>query len=267
MLKTINAREIVEKEVVRFGNGSIVYTPKKWIGEKVLVILEEKPVDIKAEVIEALKPYLGNVEGAFLFGSHARGEATEKSDIDVLVVADRRLGIAKTGRVDFLVKTKEGLIEGMKTDPTLFLHQAITEAQPILNGALLEELKATRIKPDFRKFLDSTLSAFKRTKEILGRQQKEFLDTNAPVYSLVLRMKTLFIIQCYKKGIVFSNKGFVQNLIRHGFSEAQAMEFLDVYRAERDDKPAKVKVPVAAAERLFEAAKIEFIKAERLVKG
>jgi len=37
MLKTINVGESVEKEVVRFGNGSIVYTPKKWIGKKVIV--------------------------------------------------------------------------------------------------------------------------------------------------------------------------------------------------------------------------------------
>ena len=34
MLKTVDVQESVEKEVVKFGNGSIVYTPKKWIGKK-----------------------------------------------------------------------------------------------------------------------------------------------------------------------------------------------------------------------------------------
>ncbi|MFH1696458.1 MAG: DUF2080 family transposase-associated protein, partial [Candidatus Diapherotrites archaeon] len=131
MLKTINIGESVEKEVVRFGNGSIVYTPKRWIGKRVLVILEEKPLDISAEVMEALKPHLGAVQGVFLFGSFARGEQTADSDIDVLVVSDEKIGLNKRGRFDFSVMPMERLVYELKHDATLFWRRAVQEAEPI----------------------------------------------------------------------------------------------------------------------------------------
>src|SRR3989344_4814890 len=98
MLKTINVKEAIEKQVVGFGNGSIVYTPKKWIGEKVLVILEEKPMDIKGETMEMLKPHLESVEGVYLYGSFARNEQAEKSDIDILGIADKKIEMEKKDR-------------------------------------------------------------------------------------------------------------------------------------------------------------------------
>lgn len=269
MLKTLNVQEMVEKDVVRFGNGSIVYTPKKWIGRKALVILEKKPADIAAEVIELLRPYLSDVEGVFLFGSLARGEETESSDIDILVIASRKIGLKKTGTFDFLVKTREVFIGEMKSDPTLFLRQIVSEAKPILNARLLEELREVQAKPDFREFLGGTLSAFKKTAEILRAKRKEKIPDsgiNAAVYSLMLRLRTLFLMQCHKKGTGFSNRKFVELLTGHGFSEKGANDLIEVYRAERDGGKTPARVPLSEAEKLFEAAKIEFVKTERLVK-
>src|SRR3989338_748111 len=126
MLEVVNVREKVEKEVVSFGNGSIVYAPKKWIGQKVLVILQEKPFDIKAQILEVLKPYLGCVEGVFLFGSFARNEQSDSSDIDVLVIANRKFDLTKVQNFDFLVKTKEEFVSELKNDTNLFYHQLVT---------------------------------------------------------------------------------------------------------------------------------------------
>ena len=268
MLKTLNVKEMVEKEVMEFGNGSIVYTPKKWIGKKAIVILEEKPVDIAGEAIEALKPHLGSIEGIFLFGSHARGEETEGSDMDVLVIADRKIEPEKNSGFDFIVKTKKGLAEEMKYDPTLFLRQIVHEAKPIMNQAMLDELKQVQVDPDFGKAFDSILGAFKKTKESLEKSSgKEFLFTNAPVYSLILRLKGLFIMQCYKKNSKFSNRAFMELIKSHGFSEDMTMKFIEAYRDERDGHKTRIKIPALEASKLFESAKIEFLKTERLVKG
>ncbi|GEM_PF-881898 len=269
MLKTLNVQEIIEKDVVRFGNGSIVYTPKRWIGRRALVILEKKPYDISAEVIELLRPYLGDVEGVFLFGSRARGEQTETSDIDILVIAGRKIGLRNTGTFDFLVKTREGLIGEMKRDPTLFLKQIVSEAKPILNASLLEELREVRAKPEFGKFLADTLGAFRKTREVLHDRGKngQPAGISTAVYSLMLRLKTLFLIQCHKKGIGFSNRKFRQMITGHGFSERIADDLIEVYRAERAGKGTAAKIPLSEAEKLFEAAKAEFLKTEGLARG
>ncbi len=211
MLKTINVREEIEKEVVGFGNGSIVYTPKKWLGKKVLVILEEKPLDINGGVMEMLKPYLSSIEGVFLYGSFARGEQTKGSDVDILVISDKKIGLGKAGQFDFLTKTKEEFIEEMKKDPSLFLRQIVSEAKPIFNESLLRELMQVEIRPDFKEFFDSTLSAFKNTKELLEidrKRGKKYADSTACIYSLILRLRGLFLIRLFAKNQEFSTKKF-----------------------------------------------------------
>ncbi len=267
MFKTLNVQEEIEKEVVGFGNGSIVYTPKKWIGKKVIVILEKKPLNIKSEVMEILKPYLGSIEGVFLFGSFARKEQTEESDIDILVIAGKKIPVKKEGKFDFLVRTKEEFIREIKVDPTLFLRQIVSEVVPILNESLLKELRETESNPDFQKYLDGTLAAFKKTKEILdGNKNNDFLDANAPIYSLILRLKGLFIIQCHEKKIQFSNKKFRRLLSDYGLFPKTINDLMEVYSAERDERKTPVKILVIEAERLFTAAKTEFLKTEETVK-
>jgi len=269
MLKTINVREEIEKEVVGFGNGSIVYTPKKWLGKKVLVILEEKPLDIEEEVMKTLKPYLSSVEGVFLYGSFARNEQTEKSDVDILIISDEKIDLKKRDRFEFLTKTKEEFIEEMQKDPSLFLYQIVNEAKPIFNEPLLRDLRKIEIKPNFKEFFDSTISAFKSTKELLEvdrKRGKKYADSTACIYSLILRLRGLFLIQLFTKNQSFSTKKFKELIRSHGFKEKTINDFLEIYRAERDDKKVIHRVLLSDVEKLFDAAKIEFLKTEKMVK-
>ncbi len=260
-------RDVLEKEVVRFGNGSMVHIPKKWLGEKVLVVLEEKQLDIEAEVMDLLKPHLSSVEGIFLYGSFARNEQTENSDVDVLVIADKKLNLGKRGKIDLIASTKEDFIKELKNDSSLFLHRLVSEAKPILNKSMLDELKTIQIKPDFGIFLDDTIGAFKKTKQLLEENNDNvFLDSNTAIYSLILRLKGLFSIQCFAKKLVFSNKKFIELAKSHGFDEKTLNELLEAYRSERDGKNPTIKIQKKDAEKLFETAKIEFLKTGELVK-
>lgn len=269
MLKTINVQESIEKEVVSFGNGSIVYTPKKWIGKKVLVVLEEKPLDIGGEAMQMLKPFLSHIEGVFLYGSFARHEQTEKSDIDILVISDKKISLQKRGKFDFLVKTREGFIEELKTDPHLFLHQIADEARPILNESLLGELKQVSVKPDFKKLFDDTLGAFRNTKQLLEidkKSGKKYLTSAVCIYSMILRLRGLFLVQGFIKKEAFSGKKFKEMIKSHGFKEKTINNFLDIYRAERDNKKIIHGISLRETEKLFEAAKTEFLKTEAMVE-
>ena len=258
-----NVRDFVEKEVVPFGNGSMVVTPKKWLGEKVVVVLQETEFDVAAEILDLLKPHLSNVQGVFLYGSFARNEQTENSDIDVLVIADKKFDLPETDRFDVTVSTKDSFIRELGRDSTLFLRQIVSEAKPILNGLLLSELKGIEVNPDMKAYFEDTLGAFKKTQELLNESRgKEFLESNTAIYSLILRLKGLFSIQCFKKNARFSNKKFSGMLKGHGFSGKTINELLEAYRDERKEKKPKIKVSVRTAEKLFETAKAEFVKAE-----
>ncbi len=268
MFKTLNIEEMLEKKVVGFGNGSIVYTPKKWIGKTVLVVLEEKPRNVNEEILDFLKPLMPGIEGVFLFGSFARNEQTKDSDVDVLVIYTKKLEIKKYKNFDFLVKTKEQFTNDLKNDYNLFLHQILNEAKPVSNEALLNELKQIKTAPDFSRFFDETLNAFKNIKELLETDKqrgKKSSDSTASVYSLILRLKTIFLMQCFKEKKAFSNKKFVEFLKNHGFKDKTVNGFLEVYRAERDDKKTGTKILLEDLEKLFEAAKKEFLKTEKMV--
>lgn len=266
-MKTFNVKECVEKQVVRFGNGSIVYTPKKWIGKKVQVIMEQQPLNIRDEVLELVKPHLDSIECIFLYGSFARDEQTDDSDIDVMVISDKKFSPRKMEKFDLSVKTKGECLKEMEKDHTLFLHQIVKEAKPILNEPLLKELKQLKIKPNFKILFGDVLGAFKKVKELLdSNTDKEYLDSNTVIYSLILRLKGLFLVQCIKKKQEFSNKKFKIFLSNCGFDSKIIDNFLAIYRAERDDREINLRLSLQDAKKLFDSAKEEFIRTEQMVK-
>ena len=52
-------------------------------------MIEEKVNIIIKELIEELKSKYSDFKGIYLFGSHARGEANDDSDIDLAIIFDR----------------------------------------------------------------------------------------------------------------------------------------------------------------------------------
>lgn len=77
----------------------------------------DKTVKSKQEIMESLRRARPELERKYgitrlaLFGSHARGEATEASDVDILVDFDPRLGL----RFVDLAEQIEALV-GVRTD-------------------------------------------------------------------------------------------------------------------------------------------------------
>jgi len=90
MIQTIDAEEQIVKRVVESGTGGIVYAPRKWLGQEVIVILPKQPGDIKERLIGILGPKLEHVIGIYLTGSYARNESAKDSDIDILVISDSK---------------------------------------------------------------------------------------------------------------------------------------------------------------------------------
>ncbi|MEW6294729.1 MAG: DUF2080 family transposase-associated protein [Candidatus Diapherotrites archaeon] len=264
MIKNYDIYEEVVKQVVPFGNGSIVYTPKKWIGQTVRVILEGEPVNIKESVVELLQPFLENIKGVFLYGSFARNEQAPDSDIDVLVVADKKFKLEKKSRFDFTVIEEATLRKELKGKDPFYTYLVLQEAKPIINKALLKELKEIKInKCDFKWLLEEAESALKIAEEFLKLdklQERKKLDSTAIVHTIVLRLKNLFWLQCILKNEKYSNKEFKSFLHKKGLPKELIEKFYDLYRAERDEKGTPVKVSVEDTEKLYEVAKRELIE-------
>ena len=105
--------------------------------------MKKKPVDKKIQdvvdkIVQEFKP-----ERVILFGSHAWGEPTEDSDVDLLVVGESdkprrerqqelRSSVRPTGvPLDLLVYTPHELTERIQKDRNLFLEDIVS------NGTVL----------------------------------------------------------------------------------------------------------------------------------
>ena len=89
---------------------------------------------IKAVIRQLFKEMYPEIECAYLYGSYARGEATGKSDIDILVVLEKPMGIRFYGIVGEL---KERL--GKEID--LQSYEQLIDNQKMIKDILVEGIK------------------------------------------------------------------------------------------------------------------------------
>ncbi|MBI2451869.1 nucleotidyltransferase domain-containing protein [Candidatus Pacearchaeota archaeon] len=223
--------EKIVREVGITGNGAHVFVPKEWMGEKVVLIRIPKQ-SLKKKIISVLEPYLDKIAGVYLAGSHARNEAEKDSDIDLLVVSSEKIFIKKEG-FEIICLKRDKISGAIKISP-VFVYSLIYEAKPIINKELLEELK-TEHRPkitDFTEYLKETERIIKINKELLESERGEFLEEDAIIYSLILRLRGIFFIKCLIKKINYTKKLFEKWVL----SKVENIDYEKIYRAYNNSK-------------------------------
>ena len=208
--------EVEIKKAVKAGNSSAVILPRSWLSKEVRVELIEKTTDkILAEVIEIAKRYidLKEIIGIYLVGSYARGEESEDSDIDILIItSESNKEMIREGIYSILIVSKELLEQKLKND--LFpVGQMIREARALINASYLELLKVSVTKDNVKWYLETTKEKIDLAAEILEKTKRKVVN-NRVVYTLILRIRTLYIIQKLIKNQDYSNIDFVKLIAR-----------------------------------------------------
>lgn len=224
------------KQVVEIGNGAAVYVPKEYIGKEVIITLPENLEDIKKRILTSLIDYMPNILGVYLYGSYARGEQDKHSDIDVLIIIkeqDERIKQALKD-IDVRVVQIDKLRKTIKEYP-LFIIPILREAQTLINPSLLEELRKEKI--DFTKF-KWNFDEIKRTINIIEKfieiDEKEISASH--IYSLIMRIRVCYLIECILKYKNFSNEGVKQFLLKNNLDKEEIEKYIEVYRNIRDNK-------------------------------
>ncbi len=253
-------QEQIKKQVVPFGNGSIVYTPKSWIGQEVIITLPK--LSLEEEIFKVLSPYLKNIKGVYLYGSYARNENTLNSDIDLLVISDKELTVAKKG-YDIKVLTVEKLKESLKNNPLTSL--ILKESKAILNESLLKEIKKTKYtKKDFKFLLETTKTALEVNKEIIETESHIF-TSSACIFSLILRLRALYMIECILKNKKYTNKEFKNFVEKNKITNFNKL--YKIYRKVRDNKTIKIKMPKENVIKLYNLLKNETEKKSKEISN
>lgn len=252
-------REQITKSVVRSGNGGAVWVPKSWLGQQVVVTLPEQPYrTVRERIIHLLQPYLKDIAGIYLYGSHARGEAQANSDIDVLVITNSgaRVALHEPG-IEVSMFTWEGLKHAIQEQPVLYA-QVVREAEPLLNAALLKELRSIPIpEKSFHSYLRDTKLQLRSSRALLMLDVETGTPASASIlYSTMLRLRGLFIISCLRRHKLFSTAAFRKWAEGKGISAPLFRQAQAAYRTVRDRGPASA-VVIPVAEKLLDVLERE----------
>mgnify|MGYP001577983350 FL=1 len=233
-----------EEQIIRiaknFGNGAHIFVPKRWAGEQIILVKPQKK-DLKERIISALSHHLDSIIGVYLFGSYARGEQSEDSDIDLFIIANKKIKINEKDFEVTCLEQKE-IEKAIKLEPIL-MYSILSEAKPIINSNLLEELKL-KYKPsqkDFNEFFKDCKRMIKVNEDFLESEKKEFLSSGAVIYSIVLRMRGIFIIKSLLKGDKYSFKLF-NSWIKSKLPEINFSSIYGAYKDSKNEKKIKQKI-------------------------
>ena len=207
--------EIQVKKAVKAGNSSAVILPRSWLNKEVRVeIVKKTPEIILSDVLYIVKNYLdlSDIIGVYLTGSYARGEEDKYSDIDILVITtniDRE--IIREGNYNILL-VSIGLLR-QKLEKDLFpIGQMIKEAKPLLNSYYLGSIKIKVTEKNVKWYINTTVNKLKiieKAIEILKKRNKKYVS-DLVAYTLILRIRTLYIIETLLENWDYSKKEFLK---------------------------------------------------------
>ncbi|MBS3092272.1 nucleotidyltransferase domain-containing protein [Candidatus Pacearchaeota archaeon] len=210
--------EIQIKKTVKAGNSSAVILPRAWLDKEVRVeIIKKTRQAMLLDIINILNQHipLENIIGIYLTGSYARRDEGKNSDIDILIITNNiDKDIIKEGIYNILIISSKLLDQKLKED-LLPIGQMIREARPILNSTYIASIsiKATKKNIDwYMKTTEDKLKIIKKAIDKLKSQNKKYIS-DLVAYTLILRIRTLFIINKIIKNEEYSKKEFIK-LIR-----------------------------------------------------
>lgn len=253
-------KEQIRKRVARSGNSGAVWVPKEWLGEEILVTRIEPPkLSLSEEVINIVFPYLKGISGVFLYGSYARKEETKDSDIDILAIAESKFNLKNRKKFDIEIIETGKIKEAVQKNP--FVYAIINESRPIFNNSLLNELRQS--KKDFKEFInwfkETTRDSIKSTKELieLDKLESSYLTSYSVIYSMILRLRGIFLIKSILKDEMFTNYSFKRFMLNY-LSESEFKRVYIVYRSVRDNSKLKnIKIEMMIANKILEVLEKE----------
>jgi len=253
------------KSVIRWGNGGGILLPRGWIGKEVRIILIDRTPQIKKEVFDMLDSYLEDIIGIYLVGSYARNEQDKSSDIDIIAVSNSTNKEISSGRYHISIYSLESIKKTLQDNP-IMIYPRLKEAKILLNKEVLKQLNSIQISRDkFGEFIKDIKRIIKINEEIinLDKIEGENLQSTSIIYSLLLRLRAVFLIKIILKRKKYSNESFIRWMkenIGDDFNKAYL-----IYKSIKDNQKLKIKIDIRinTAEKLLHLLKKEVAEFDR----
>ena len=228
----------------KWGNSGGILLPKEWIGNQVKIVLINRTDEIKKEVINMLSEYLGDILGVYLTGSYSRGDQDKESDIDIIAITNHIKKEIISGKYHISLVTLENLKKTLEKNPILVAPR-LREANVIINPLLLKELNKIEIKKiSFKSYIEETNRIISINQELINLEKDEYLTSPEIIYSLILRLRGIYLINGILNNKKYSKRDFLKYLGNSKIDKNQIENIYNIYRNLRDDIKTKNKIKV-----------------------
>ena len=204
---------------------------------------------------------LEGILGVSIYGSWARGEASQSSDYDLLIVV-RDPSCAKgldqkPPGADVRVLGLEDVIALIKKDPIQIV-PILRESVPVYGGELLEYLKNLKFdKGQLLASLHEALASIDLAEAIVSAGEDEEVDS-ALLYPPMLRFRQYCLVRSILEGIPGTLKQAEEIAEKHGLGKKEFRDLYEAFRLEQRGVQIKIK----------KTRLLKFLKLTRkLVKG
>ena len=206
--------ETIVKQTREVGTSAGVLLPRKWLNKQVVVTLLSSSIeDIAKEILDILLKYGLNEEtkGIYLAGSYSREDYDHDSDIDILVITQKTNKLINQNNYEIMLVSEENFSKNL---PKSLIYQSmLKEAKVIINKELIEKYLNKKIKLGIKPILNEIKGILKINKDSIDICEEA--GKNVPdgiIYSIVLRLRELYLIKCLLSDKTYSKKDFVKIL-------------------------------------------------------
>ena len=237
------------KPIVRVGNSAGVILPREWLHGKAKVVLLEERLEPEQEIFGILRSYLSDIMALALVGSYATGEQGAESDVDALAITHSTNKRIKHGKYEIILISEDRL--GKYLEGNIFpLLPMLIEAKSLINGELINKyknFKLTRRNLSFHFETTKSIMNVVKADIELDKEMGESCAGDADAYSLILRLRGIYIVNCLLKGKIWSKREFLQ-LVK---KVAGSLKVYDGYVRIKNDKAKRIhSLPIEEAEKL-----------------
>jgi predicted nucleotidyltransferase len=240
--------EKIVKLTREVGTSAGVLLPRSWLNKEVVVTLKDlNEADIARGVFEILleRNLLMDVKGIYLIGSYARGDYDLDSDIDILVITEKTNRLIESGEYEIVLIGEDKLRMNLKD--SLYSLSMIREAKTIMNQDLLVSLGKIKSGIDYGKLIKEIKGVTKVNKESVEVAEEYGQNvSDGTAYSLVLRLRELFLARCILKSKKYSSKSFLDMIKKNGL-----IGLYEGYRRGKKNVKGTDKAEVGDAKRLI----------------
>ncbi len=252
------------KNTIRVGNSAGVLLPKEFLNAQVKIILQ--PLNVEKDILGILleERILKNTLGVYLTGSYARKEQDIESDVDVLVITDNINKKIEKGKYEIICISKENIEKQLKKN-VLPIFPMMIEAKAIINKELLNQyVNSPLSEKNLKWHIDTTKSAMKVIEKSMELSKEMSIEeSDASAYSLILRLRGIYIVDCLKKGKTWSKKEFLKMVKKI----AGSLKSYEGYLRVKADKKMEDKLPLEETKKLHDYILEKIKKQEEWIKN